>query len=150
MALKGVDSLLNKRSFSALGITPKSLIGPGLMAGFGIMDYQANRDEGYGVVTSAVKTGSEFAIMDILGMKKYIGLQIATELPKAGVKAYESMTKQARSMSKMSNAAPFQNAVFNDTQQAYTMRQAGMQMAQASKYNLQQTLLGNEAQYLHR
>ena len=44
---------------------------------------------------------------------------------------------------------PFYNATFNDTQQAYTMRQAGMQLAENSKYNLQQSLMGNEAAMLH-
>ena len=54
----------------------------------------------------------------------------------------------SRSMNRGAINAPFSNATFVDTQQAYTMRQAGMQMAQASRYNLQQTLLGNEAQYM--
>ena len=37
---------------------------------------------------------------------------------------------------------------FNDNQRAFTMRQAGMQLAKNSQYNLQQSLMGNEANYL--
>ena len=53
-----------------------------------------------------------------------------------------------RSMNKTSRQTPFSNAQFRDYNQAFTMRQAGLQMAEASRYNLQQTLMGNEASYL--
>ena len=64
------------------------------------------------------------------------------------VGAAEGAAKLQRNMNKASRQVPFQNAQFRDYNQAMTMRQAGMQMAQASRYNLQQTLMGNEAQYL--
>lgn len=150
MAFKGVDSLISKKAFSNLGIKPGSLVGPAAMAGMSVMDYRANVNEGYSPLSSAAKTAGEFVVMDVLGWKKYLAMQMLTGIPKTVIKGYEGLMQQARSMSKMSNAAPFQNAAFNDTQQAFTMRQAGMQMAQASKYNLQQALLGNEAQYMHR
>jgi hypothetical protein len=53
----------------------------------------------------------------------------------------------------MNSAANFQtfgDAQFMDTQQLATMRQSGMEMAKMAQYNLQQTLMGNEATYLHR
>ena len=53
----------------------------------------------------------------------------------------------------MNSAANFQvfgDAQFMDTQQLATMRQSGMEMAKMANYNLQQTLMGNEATYLHR
>jgi hypothetical protein len=53
----------------------------------------------------------------------------------------------------MNSAANFQvfgGAEFHDTQQLATMRQSGMEMAKMAQYNLQQTLMGQEASYLHR
>ena len=42
----------------------------------------------------------------------------------------------------------FAHAQFNDTEQAYTMRQAGMAIAKRSRYNINQAMLGNEAKYM--
>ena len=53
-------------------------------------------------------------------------------------------------MDRTNRHVPFANATFVDTKQAYTMRQAGMQLAEASKYNLQQSLLGNEATSMYK
>ena len=53
-------------------------------------------------------------------------------------------------MDRANRNIPFSNATFVDTKQAYTMRQAGMQLAQASKYNLQQAMLGNEASMMYK
>ena len=47
-------------------------------------------------------------------------------------------------------ASSFSGAQFADNQQLATMRQSGMEMAKMSQYNLQQTLMGNEANHLHR
>ena len=53
-------------------------------------------------------------------------------------------------MNSAANNQVFGGAQFMDTQQLATMRQSGMEMAKMSQYNLQQTLMGNEATYLHR
>ena len=39
---------------------------------------------------------------------------------------------------------------FNDTEQVHTMREAGMNMLQRSKYNTQMALMGNEAKYMYK
>ena len=53
-----------------------------------------------------------------------------------------------RNMNRQARRIPFNNSTFNDNQRAFTMRQAGMQLAKNSQYNLQQSLMGNEANYL--
>ena len=72
----------------------------------------------------------------------------ARAIPKGVVGGIEKIGTIQRQMDSQSRNIPFSNAVFRDNQQIATMRQAGMQMAQRSQYNLQQTLLGNEAAYL--
>lgn len=118
------------------------------MAGYGAYgDYKDARERGRGKLTSLATAGTEFALGELMG-GWYIPYQLAKSAPSMVVGGLEGMAKMQRSMNKTSRQVPFQNATFKDYSQAMTMRQAGMQMAQASRYNLQQTLMGNEAQYL--
>lgn len=118
------------------------------MAGYGAYgDYKDARERGRGKLTSLATAGTEFALGELMGAW-YLPYQLAKSAPSMVVGGLEGMAKMQRSMNKTSRQVPFQNATFKDYRQAMTMRQAGMQMAQASRYNLQQTLMGNEAQYL--
>lgn len=118
------------------------------MAGYGAYgDYKDARERGRGKLTSLATAGTEFALGELMGAW-YFPYQLAKSAPSMVVGGLEGMAKMQRSMNKTSRQVPFQNATFKDYRQAMTMRQAGMQMAQASRYNLQQTLMGNEAQYL--
>lgn len=131
----------------------RSILGLGVAHGLSIWgatsDYKEARDKGYGQVHSLLNAGAEFAKGELLGWK-YPLLQLAESAPAMIVGAAESAAKLQRSMNKESRQVPFQNAYFNDYSQAYTMRQAGMKIAQGSRYNLQQALMGNEAAYLNR
>ena len=118
------------------------------MAGYGAYnDYKDARERGRGKLTSLATAGTEFALGELMG-GWYFPYQIAKAAPSMVVGGLEGMAKMQRSMNKTSRQVPFQNATFKDYRQAMTMRQAGMQMAQASRYNLQQAIMGNEAQYL--
>lgn len=119
----------------------------GMAAHGAITDYKTSRDEGHGKIRSLAKAGTEFAMGELLGgwYLPYMGLKA---LPSAAVGVAEGLSKMQRSMNKTSRQTPFSNAQFRDYNQAFTMRQAGLQMAEASRYNLQQTLMGNEASYL--
>lgn len=129
------------------------ILGLGLAHGFSIYgamsDYKDARNKGYGQIHSVLNAGAEFAKGELLGWK-YPLLGLMEEAPAMVIGAAESAAKLQRSMNKQSRQMPFQNAYFNDYSQAFTMRQAGMQIAEASRYNLQQTLMGNEAAYLRR
>lgn len=122
----------------------------GLGAYFAVDGYETARQEGSGVTGAAVHALTEAALPMMMGGWAYAGYLAATELPGLAVGAVEGYARYSRSLARQSKQTPFINAMFNETQQTYTMRQAGMALAQKSKYNLQQTLLGNEAQYLHR
>lgn len=79
----------------------------------------------------------------------YMGGQALIHAPKALVGAAESIHRKAREMEKASQA-PFLGNVFYDNKQLYTMRQAGLAMIEQAKYNTENYMLGNEAQFLHK
>lgn len=126
---------------------------PGLVfqhgfAAFGAYsDYKSSREQGHGKIASVAKAGTEFVMGEMLGAW-YLPYQLLKSAPAAAIGAAEGAAKLQRSMNRSSRQVPFQNAQFKDYNQAFTMRQAGMQMAEASRYSLQQTLMGNEASYL--
>lgn len=131
---------------------PKLKIGTAVfqhgMSAFGAYsDYKTAREQGYGKLGSIAKAGTEFAVGELM-KGWYLPYNLLKSVPSAAVGLAEGAGKMQRSMNKASRQVPFQNSQFRDYNQAMTMRQAGMQMAQASRYNLQQTLMGNEAQYL--
>ena len=140
--INAATRMAKKHSGSAVNI--------GLNSYFAYDGYRMAREEGSGVASSVVSGAAEAAIPILIGPWAYIGMQLATGIPGAVVSGVESVSQYGRSLSKQSNQRPFQNSNFVETQGTYTMRQAGMALAQKSKYSLQQTLLGNEAQHMHR
>ena len=86
----------------------------------------------------------------MLGWKGQLALMAVKAIPGAVVKGADMLYKENRRMNSAANQQAFGGAQFQDTQQLATMRQSGMEMAKMSQYNLQQTLMGNEATYLHR
>ena len=111
--------------------------------------YDEERKEGHGVFGSLARAGADFALGEILGMK-YMGLMAAQAAPRMAVKGLEGLGKLTREKNNMQRHEAFGYASFQDTQQLATMRQSGMEMAKMANYNLQQTLMGNEAKYMHR
>ena len=101
--------------------------------GFAFSDYNEARNAGDGVLKAGVKAGAQFVAGEMLGGWMF-PVMLAKQLPTLAVSAVET----------------FGEAQFQDTQQLATMRQAGMELAKMSQYNLQQSIMGNEAQYMHR
>ena len=145
----GVTQFLAKESRSKLGkkMNLGAKVGLGINGAFAISDYKTAREDGSSRVGSVAKAASTFAMGEVLGMWM-LPFMAAPALPGAIVSGVEGIGKMQRQMNKDSRRTPFANSKFNDYQQAFTMRQAGMQLAQNSQYNLQQTLMGNEASYL--
>lgn len=112
--------------------------------------YADARQEGQGKIGAGITSAVDNALMLAMPMKAYLGLQLAMEAPELITKGVESINTYGRSLSQQNRGKAFQNASFTDNQQFSTMRQQGMDLAKKSKYALQQTLMGNEAQYLHR
>lgn len=124
-----------------------TMVGVGLNAAFGYSDYKTAREEGSSRMGAAAKAATTFAVGEVLGMWM-LPATLLPMVPQAAVGAMEGIGKMQRQMNFDSRRTPFNNATFNDYNQAFTMRQAGMQLAQNSQYNLQQSLMGNEANYL--
>ena len=121
-----------------------------LSSAMAIADYKEGRKEGKTVVESLGSAAFEFAKGEILGPWGALGLGLVKGVPKAAVSAYNEVQSVNRSMNNLQRFTPFSEAQFADTQQLATMRQSGMEMAKMANYNLQQTLMGTEAKYLHR
>ena len=133
-----LKKIFNKRVFNI-----------GLNAAFAISDYKDARDSGKGVVSSAVKAGALFAAGEVL-QGAMLPVMLAGSIPKMAVGAIETTQRMTRQMNNMQRIQTFGESYFQDTQQLATMRQAGMELAKMSQYNLQQSIMGNEAQYMHK
>ena len=129
----------------------KSAVFGGIMSGaMAISDFKENRKEGKTVIESAGSAAFEFAKGEVLGLWGMAGLSLVEGVPKAAVSVYNEVQSVNRSMNNLQRFTPFSDSEFADTQQLATMRQSGMEMAKMANYNLQQTLMGTEAKYLHR
>jgi hypothetical protein len=146
--MPSVGSIMNSKLLGK-ALTPGNVLTVGMDAWVGVSTFNEAKDKGNGTLMSAAKAGGEVFLNHALGMGAYMGLMALPAVPKLGIQAYEGLAKMSRSMSNPARNNPFAGANFMDSQQAYTMRQAGMKLAKASKYNQQQAMLGNEAQYMH-
>ena len=117
---------------------------------FGVGTYKDARREGHGAVSSFARAGIDFALSETLGFLPYLGISLAKEIPSLAVKGANALFTESRKMNSASQFNIFGTADFNDTEQLATMRQSGMELAKMSQYRLEQTLMGNEAKYLHR
>lgn len=115
----------------------------------GVGSYKDSRREGKSVASAGAKAVGEFALAETFGLP-YMAYSLVKEVPKGAVKGANAVFTEARKMNSASQFSIFGDAEFNDTQQLATMRQSGMELAKMSQYRLEQTLMGNEAKYLHR
>lgn len=118
-----------------------------MKSGVGILSYNKARNEGQGVIPSMAKGAFDGFAIDKIGPGNIFVAKALANAPSIAAKSYYSLDQQRRQMSRLGTNMPFQTANFMDTQQAYTMRQAGMKMAQQSQFSRQQAMLGNEAQF---
>lgn len=115
----------------------------------GAQTYKEAIKEGHSVFGSVARGVADFALGEALGVMYPISM-FAQQLPSMAVKGIEGLGKLTREKNNMQRHEAFGYANFQDTQQLATMRQSGMEMAKMANYNLQQTLMGNEAKYMHR
>lgn len=111
----------------------------------GVSEYQDSRANGDGVLSSAASAAGDLAIGALTHPVAYLGLSLAPELAKGAVDAYDNINAYGRRLQSQSRNRPFQNATFVDSQQTYTMRQAGMNLARQGQFAASQTTMGNEA-----
>lgn len=147
-------SVASKIAKKAIGMNGKPGWGTALNLGIGgmfaISEYNDSREEGNGVISSALSAAGDFAISNMIGVVPYMAMSILPAAAEGAVDAYDAISQYGRSLDRMSMETPFINSTFVDTQQTYTMRQAGMNLAKQSKYNIQQVMLGDEARMTYR
>lgn len=144
-AVKTVSNVLNKKGIGFLGT-----VGVAANVVSTVGDYKQARLEGHGKVGSAISAVGNAVMFEAIGMPGMIAMGALKGAPNMAVNGILKANSVARTMDQSARKTAFNNATFVDSNQAFTMRQAGMQLAQASKYNLQQSLMGNEASMMHR
>ena len=115
---------------------------------FAFGTYDEARQSGDGVVSSALQAGGDFAATMLLGGPAYLGLMALSGAGSAGISAYNSLDQRRRQVGRDMRQTAFSSAEFNDTEQTYTMRQAGMAIARRARGNADLVQLGNEAQFM--
>lgn len=145
---KDVGKFLKNETFLK-DMSNASIFGAVLNTAFGYSTYKDKREEGHGVLGAGVYAAGEMVVNEIVGIPTMIAFGATKAIPTAAVKGVSAMSTLSRDLNKVSRHAVFSNATFNDSQNAYTMRQVGMQLAKNSQYNMQQSMLGNEANYMH-
>lgn len=118
---------------------------------FNAPNYIDYRREGQSRLGALGNTALDLVLPELLGFPLYVGYELAKNAPGAIVSGAQHLSQMQRQYEKsIQDQSPFRSNTFVDSQQIYTMRQAGMALAQQSKYALQQTMIGNEARYMHR
>lgn len=113
--------------------------------------YKEERAQGNSRLGALGKATMDFVLPELLGFKAYLAYEAVKALPGAALNAGQYISQQGRIMERNTrDQTPFKANTFVDSQQIYTMRQAGMALAEQSKYALQQSLMGDEARFMHR
>ena len=124
-------------------------MGPGMALYQGASTYSEQRREGTGKLSSTLYAGGEMLAWEF-APHVMMATQLITGLPNAAWSAYNFQRDFRRKLGQEQQNTPFGTANFMDTQQNYTMRQAGMAIAQQSNYATQRAMLGNEARFMAR
>lgn len=148
--LKETTEELAKKNSSLLGkIVNGKTIGLVMNTWMAAGEYKDSRNAGNGVIKSGVKAAGTFVLGEALG-GAYLPVMLAKSAPTIAVNAITGLQTMTRKMNSYQRIQTFGDSYFQDTEQLATMRQAGMELAKMSQYNLQQAIMGNEAQYMHR
>jgi len=115
----------------------------------GYSTYNDSKQEGNNTSSSLVKGAAEFGL-GLFGMGTYLGAQAVMNAPEYAIKGYQALREHQYTMMYRDNGTPFQNAMFNETEGAYTMRQAAMNVMKRTQYNNKMAVMGNEAKYMKR
>jgi len=146
----GIGSAINVLRAKATQLSAGETFNAAMTGAFGIMDYDDARKEGDSVPLALMKAGSSAVMMNMLGFGGYLAFEAATSAPGMAYDFAKWQSRYRRQLGAEMKQQAFQQAQFQDTQETYTMRQAGMAIASRSRYNTQQAMLGNEAMYMKK
>lgn len=142
------NSIMKKGMNKIGGVGTAANVGFGAWSG--ITTYNDAKAEGKSSFMSAAEAGLSTAFWSTIGLKTGLVLGAGMVAYEGGKYVVEKGIENNRRYSQAGAAAPFQNATFVDTQQAYTMRQAGVTQIQQNQMNMKKAVMGNEAMYMHR
>ena len=137
-------TLLEKAFFKDGKLSKGAMVGVGMNAYFGISEYNDKRAEGNGVLASGLSAAGDMALGS-LSMPLMLAKDFVPAAASGLVDGYYGLQQYSRGLQRQNRNTPCQNATFVDSQQTYTMRQAGMNLARQGQYAAQQTTMGNEA-----
>lgn len=120
----------------------------GMSLYFGADQYQEERQAGSSAPIAAGKAIVDNTLPLLMGLPQYLGYEAITHMPELAMQGVDAYNRYSRELGQQQRRQTFNTARFNDTEQYYTMRQAGMAIAQRSRYNTRQAMLGNEAKYM--
>lgn len=126
-------------------ISKMSMINTAMTGYMAVDSYSESRANGNGVIRSALAAGGDAIASTLLNPFVYMGITMAPAIGSAAVNTYDSLSQYSRQLQRQRRNVPFANATFVDSQQTYTMRQAGMNLARQGQMASRQTSLGNEA-----
>lgn len=141
--MAAASKILKKIGQATGSISKSDLFSLGMGAYFGYQEYRSQREQGNSVLSSIAGGIGDFVVSEMAPVL-YPTAMFLSNIPKWGVQGVMGLNRLSREMNRQ-RGGPFATATFVDTKQAYTMRQAGMQIAENSRYNIQQALLGREA-----
>lgn len=145
-----VGAAINGAKFSATSFIGNHL-GTGLGLYFGYDMYKDERAQGNTRLGSLGNAALAFVLPELMGFGTYLGYEFVKNAPSLILSGAQNISQTVREYERdVQNQAPFRANTFVDSQQIYTMRQAGMALAEQSKYALQQSLMGDEARFMHR
>lgn len=128
----------------------KNKLETGLGLAFGFMDYSDAKKQGDSTPTALAKATLSGVLPMVMSTTGYIAYEAITSAPEIAVDAVNMYDQYSRSLKREARGMAFANAVFNDTEQVHTMRQASQAIAERSRYNTQHARLGGEAKYMYK
>lgn len=147
--MKMMSSAIMKKGMNKMGGVG-TVANVGFGAWSGMSTYNDAKLEGKNTFMAAAQAGLSTAFWSTVGLKTGIALGVGMAAYQGGKALVEKGIENNRNYQQYGTAAPFQNATFVDTQQAYTMRQAGVTQIQQNQMNMKKAVMGNEAMYMHR
>jgi hypothetical protein len=133
---------------SAMKMSKSTAIGGFMTVGFGYMDYRSRVNEGESRGSAAVKAVGSNILWMIPGMGYVQAGMMASELTPALIKGVAGAGQQQARRQSRAYRANFGGG-YSDTQNAYTMRQRGVQAIENNRMNTR-SVLGSEARTLAR
>lgn len=140
--------MIGKLARSALKYGREHKVNTAFAIWSGVDGYKSSKEEGQSTLAAAGTAAFDMASGVVMGVPGMIAQGLLVDLPTMAIKGHQMYTQYNNKLRTLARQNAFQNAQFNDTEQVHTMRQAGMAIAQRSKYNTQQAMLGNEASYM--